>query len=396
MIATLTFAVSLAKAQTMALDRSTQVRSAAAVVRQKYADLHRTRASALPNATFDYALNPQASNDNTSIEQHNATFGLGVNVNALLNVGESGRSASADLLAAERDYDTAVLQERGRTAQLYFSALDALASERVREASLSGAQSDRRAAKLRHDAGDAPQLDVIRADVAVAQARADLAHARAQRANAFDALASETGLPDADLARTAQSAPARASSDRLDPNAASRRALASRPELASLQAQLDARRSDLHLAARASLPTVTANGGFQRGVDTGIPVSGPAATVHVEVPLGFPARDQVASAQAQLDAAQAQLDAERRTVALDAASAARNARAADEALAAAVAARDEAQRALRAVQIGYREGASSSLDVADARRTALQAELNERSAEYAREEAYAALEVAVP
>lgn len=396
MIATLTFVVSLAKAQALALDRSTQVRSAAAVVRQKYADLHRTRATALPSATFDYALNPQASNDNTSIEQHNATFGLGVNVNSLLNAGESGRSAAADLLAAERDYDAAVLQERGRAAQLYFTALDALAAEGVRASSLAGARSDAHAAQVRRDAGDAPALDVIRADVAVAQARADLARAKAQRDNALDALASEIGVTPSALSSTAQNAPARTTAERLDPDAASRRALASRPELASLQAQLNARRADLHLASRSNLPAMTANAGYQRGVDTGVRVSGPAATVHVEVPLGMPARDQVEAARAQLDAAQAQLDGERRAVALDASSAARNARAADEALAAAIAARDEAQRALRAVQTGYREGASSSLDVADARRTALQAELNERSAEYAREEAYAALEVAVP
>lgn len=396
MIATLTFVVTLARAQSAALEHSTQLRSASATVRQKVAELHRTRAAALPNATFDYALNPQASNDNTSIAQRAVTFGLGVNVNSLLNEGASTKSAAADLLSAERDYDTAVLQERGRTAQLYFAALDALAGERVRETALTGAQSDRHAAQLRHAAGDAPALDVIRADVALAQARADLARAKAQRENALEALVSETGLSRGDFAATTESAPARVAPSRLDPDSAAQRALASRPEIAAVQALIDARRAELHLAAQSALPAITANAGFQRGIDAGVPVSGPAATVHVELPLGFPAGDQRESARAQLDAAQAQLEAEQRSVVLDASSAARNARAADDALAAAVSAREEAQRALRAVLIGYREGASSSLDVSDARRTALQATLNERSAEYAREEAYAALEVAVP
>jgi outer membrane protein TolC len=396
MIATLTFVVTLARAQALALDRSAQVRTSAATVRQRYAESHRVRSSSLPNATFDYVLNPQASSDNTSIEQRAYTFGLGFNVNAILNQSLSARSAGADLLAAERDYDAAVLQERGHAAQLYFGALAALASERVREESLAGVQSDRRAAQLRHDAGDAPALDVIRADVAVSQARADLARAKAQRDNALDALASETGLPADRFSALAESTSSGVAASRLDPGAASRRALASRPEIASLQAQLDARRADLHLAARSSVPAITANGGYQRGVDTGVPVSGAAATVHVELPLGFPGRDQADVVRAQIDAVQAQLDGQQRTIALDAAAAARDARAADEALAAAISARDEAQRALKAVQTGYREGASSSLDVADARRTYVQAALAELSAEYAREQAYAALEVVVP
>ena len=112
MIATLTFVVSISKAQTLALDRSAPVRSAAASVRARYATLHRTRVAGLPSATFDYVLNPQASNENTSIEQRAITFGLGININTLLNQSDSVRSSAGDLLSAERDYDAAVLAHR--------------------------------------------------------------------------------------------------------------------------------------------------------------------------------------------------------------------------------------------------------------------------------------------
>jgi outer membrane protein TolC len=94
--------------------------------------------------------------------------------------------------------------------------------------------------------------------------------------------------------------------------------------------------------------------------------------------------------------ARAQLAQERRTLALEIAIAIRDARAADAAVLAAQRGRDEALRALNAVEIGYREGASSSLDIAIARRTYDQASVDALNAEYRRALAYAVLEVIVP
>jgi outer membrane protein TolC len=101
-------------------------------------------------------------------------------------------------------------------------------------------------------------------------------------------------------------------------------------------------------------------------------------------------------AQSQVDVARVQLLEERRTLTLEIQSAIRDARAADAAAQAAERGRDEAKRALDAVEVGYREGASSSLDVADARRTYEQASVDALTAEYRRALSFAILEVIVP
>jgi outer membrane protein TolC len=51
---------------------------------------------------------------------------------------------------------------------------------------------------------------------------------------------------------------------------------------------------------------------------------------------------------------------------------------------------------LSAVELGYREGASTSLDIADARRTYQQATVDALVAEYQRALAFAVLQVIVP
>jgi outer membrane protein TolC len=125
-------------------------------------------------------------------------------------------------------------------------------------------------------------------------------------------------------------------------------------------------------------------------------VHGPEASVHLDFPLSPGTSDRVAIAQVHVDAARIQLLEARRTIALEVAAAVRTARAAQAAERAAERARDAAQQALSAVELGYREGASSSLDVAEARRAAVQASVDALVARYQRAQAQALLEVLVP
>jgi outer membrane protein TolC len=117
---------------------------------------------------------------------------------------------------------------------------------------------------------------------------------------------------------------------------------------------------------------------------------------HLDFPLASGSGARVESAQAQADAAAAQLVDARRRIALEVASAVRDLRADGVATQAADRARDEAARALSAVELGYREGASTSLDIADARRTYQQATVDALVAEYQRALAFAVLQVIVP
>jgi outer membrane protein TolC len=387
--------LSLFDAEQRATVNSVDVQTAVATARQRQATLSIARHTGIPHVVGDYSLAPQANAaNNGTVEQHFISVGVGISINDLLAQSGAVRVAANELLAAQRNADAAVLAARLNGARLYFAALQAVAIERVRADAIAGAQLDRDAASLRARSGESPALDVVRADVTLAQARADFARAQADRADAVEALASATAL-SSDLLATMTTA--RSLTTRLpDERSAVARALAVRPEVSALLATIAARINDVANARRLGIPTATLQGGYQTGVDTGIPVQGPQVVAHVELPLGSPARDQMAAAQALLDVARAQLIEERRTLTLAIDSAIRDARADDAAAQAAQRSRDEAQRALTAVEIGYREGASSSLDIADARRTFEQASVDALVAEYRRELAYAILEVIVP
>jgi outer membrane protein TolC len=394
-----TFAgLSLADAMTRTVANSASVATAQAAVRERQADLRLARRGGIPHLTGDYSLAPQAAPTGSStVEQHFITVGAGVSINDILANSAATRVAAADLLAAQRTADAAALGARSTAVGAYFAALQAIAIQTVREAAVRGAQRGLAAADVRARTGESPRLDVLRAEVSLAQAQADRARAQADRANAVDALASATNLDASGLSRIDDRAAERPTATApLDERRAVARALASRPEVAALLASIAARTGDVTLARRAAWPTLTAGAGFQRGVDTAVPVHGPEASVHLDFPLSPGTSDRVAIAQVHVDAARIQLLEARRTIALEVAAAVRTARAAQAAERAAERARDAAQQALSAVELGYREGASSSLDVAEARRAAVQASVDALVARYQRAQAQALLEVLVP
>ncbi|HEY9085350.1 MAG TPA: TolC family protein [Candidatus Tyrphobacter sp.] len=390
-------ALSPADAQARAIGRNLGVQQAVAAVDERVANLRLARIQGVPHFAGDYTLAPQAGSgaqSATTVEQHFIAAGASLSVNDLLATSDAVRAAAGDLLAAQRQADAATLLARENALRLYFSALRSTELERLRTEVLASAIRDRNAAAIRVRAGESPRLDVMRADVAVQQARADLALAQAERVDAVEALASATGVSSVSLGALANvpSPPQPV----LDENADVGRALASRPEIAALLASVQARRADVGLARTSGLPTITANAGYQRGVDTGQEVRGPQASVHLDVPLAPQSPARVAIARAHVSAVEAQLIDARRTIALEVGAAVRDARAADASERAALAARDVAARALAAVELGYREGSSSSLDISDARRTYVQTSVDAVVAEYARAQAYALLEVLVP
>jgi outer membrane protein TolC len=387
--------LSLADAQSRAVAQNVDVQVARAQVRQRESALEIARSGGIPHLTGNYALAPQAGPfDQSVVEQHLFTVAAGISINDIVANSAQTRSAAADLLAAQRDADAAALRARERAVNLYYGALQAMALESARAGALRGALRDRQVARTRERAGAAPHLDVVRADVGVARAQADLVRASADRANAVDALASATGVDPASLAGA--SAPPPSTHPPVDEAKAIARALAARPEIASLLAAIDARGADVEAARLAGLPSATASGGYSAGVDSGQSVHGPAANVTLDIPLAPATGARVSAAQAQVDASRAQLADVRRTITLEAASAVRDVRANEEAARAADRARDESMRALAAVELGYREGASSSLDVADARRTATQAAVDALVAEYREAQSEALLEIIAP
>jgi outer membrane protein TolC len=382
-------------AQARAAAYDSDVRGAVATEREREAALQTARVAAVPHVIGDYSLAPQAGpNDIATVEQRLFTVGAGINVTDLLLAPSNIRVAAADVLTAQRDVETAQLAAKRNALKLYFDALRSIAIEKLQVRSVSDAFRDLSVARIRARAGDAPQLDVTRAGVALAQAQAASYRARADRANAIDALANVARVPTTWLVTLAEPAIGTQPMPSIERTVA--RALADRPELDSLLRAAQARDAAVSVAQQSSYPTATLQAGYATGVDTGIHVGGPQLAAHLDIPVASNGSAAVAAARARSDAAYAALDAERRQIELDATAAVRDVLADDLATDAAARAQTQAARVLAGVELGYREGASSGVDVAEARRTYLQASVDALTAQYQRAAATWYVDVVAP
>jgi outer membrane protein TolC len=359
-------------------------------VNENAALLAAARGIAAPAVTANYVTAPQGGNNNNTITQSLTTIGGQITLGDYLAYAPAVRQAYFTLTGAQFDLLDAQRAERIKVIGQYYNALRADATVRLRLTDLASAQSDLRTAQLRFRSGDAPRLDVVRAQVALASAQANLESARVDFANAQNALSVETGAASASFARLS-SAPISAVPVE-DPDRAVQRALAQRSDYLSAQQAVQAEEAAVRVAERGVLPAVTVSAGYTKGVDSGVVVSGPSANVTVALPVSHTAHDRAVAERARLAQTQDKASAIRRQITVDVGAAARTYQESIRASQSATRARAAAQQELRATQIGYRSGASSSLDVADARRTFVQAALNELSAIYAQAQAAATLQ----
>lgn len=388
--------LSLSDAQTDALAVSPDVAIARGRVAEAQALRDQARATYGPALSANYAQAPQAGpSNNNVVTQRLTTVGATWTLGDLFEHAPAVAQADAALRSAQLTLDDAERTERIAVIAAYYGALGAEASLAARDQELASANSELRAANLRFSSGDAPRLDVVRASVALAIAEADRARAQADADNSLAALARETGLTADVLAATVSAAAETAPQVALNVDAATRVALARRPDVASARKNVDAEERAVAVAERGGWPLMTLSGGYTQGVDTGIPVSGASATVDVVLPVTGAAHDRVVAERARLAQAQAQLTKVERGVALEVGSAIRSYQAQTVALAAAQRALHAAQDEFSATQVGYRSGAVSSVDVEAARTTYVQALVNEISSLYEQARARAELNLIV-
>lgn len=387
--------LSLSQAQEAAVSHSPDVIAASQRVAENAALLSAARGAFGPAATINYAQAPQGTTNTAglpqTIEQHLTTVGGQITLGDVLSYSPAVAQAAANLAAARSDFIAAQQAERTKVTGLYFDALRAIATAQTRSDALSAAQADRRAAQIRFDAGDAPRLDVVRADVAVARAVADVETATATKSNAIEALAVETAQPVQSLSTPVAQTALPAGPVSVDSAVA--RALVRRPEIASAHAAVNAQAASVRVAESGVLPTVTASAGYTHGIDSGVAVRGPSANVQLTLPLSTAAGSRASAERARLAQAQAKLAGTQRQITLEVSAAVRTYQAGVRALAAATQAREQAQAELNAITTGYRSGASSSLEVSAARQTYVQAVLDELTAYYAQAQARATLDV---
>ena len=385
----------LGVAEDAALAHSPDVAAARAKVDEQQALFDAARASYGPALTAGYAQSPQLGNTGGTVEQKLTTVGAQVSLGDLFAYSPAVAQAHATLSAAQFDLANARRNARITVIGDYYAALVAHATLDARNIELESAKAQERAAQLRYHAGDAPKLDVVRASVAVAQAEADLARTGADVQNADAVLSTETSIDTLQIqpqeAQTAQFSFAPGP----DPQRAIAQAIASRPEIASAQADVAAEEHAVKVARTGPVSIVTLAAGYTTGVDTGFPVHGPSVSATVTYPVGGASSNRIIAEEARLAQAKAMLEKARRTVIIEAGSAARTYSAQTAALAAATRAREQAQAEFDATEIGYRNGASSSLDVESARATYVQALVNEITALYGQAQAQATLELVV-
>jgi CzcA family heavy metal efflux pump len=384
--------LTLSDALQRAVAVSPEVHTAQAAVAGARAAFDQARGSYGFSATAGYAEAPQGAPRGT-IAQRLSTVGAQLTLGDLFSYSPLLAQAAASLRSAEADESTAERSESVRVVDLYFGALKARAVAGARADARASAAAFNDAAHKRFAAGDAPRIDIIRAQVAKARAEADLARARADDANATDALARETGLRTDGLmdARSAPPAPAPI----LSPEAAVARALAARNDLLSADNNVRGVEAAVRAAERGAIPPITLGAGYQRGVDSGFPVQGPILNAQIAIPLGTSLGARVRVQRALLDAANAKRAGIERNITVEVAAAARTASATVDAERATAAALDAARAELDATTLGYANGASSSLDLSSARSTYAQAQVDELSALYDRLQAQATLDLEV-
>jgi CzcA family heavy metal efflux pump len=353
------------------------------------------RSSATPSFVSNYAQVPQGNPPGSNILSRQVSAGLQWTIGDFIGFAPAAREAALTLAAATADEAAAENVEKIKVIGLYFDALKGQGIASARQSALSAAIAQRDAATIRAKARDVPQLDVIRADVAVARAQADLDAASATQQNAIEALSVETGVPAATLAATTSTPVTSVNPKLLDMQTVAALARALRPEIRSARLTAEAAQAAIGSAKAASFPTMTVTGGYLNGTDSGVPINSPMISANVTVPIGPGAHDRVAVANAKAAEAKARADSVDRQISLDVTAAARTLSASERVADSMTRAAQSAQAEMNATDVGYRNGASSSLELTIARATYTQAAIDELSAQYDFEKARATLDVEV-
>jgi outer membrane protein TolC len=387
--------LSLGDAERLAVASSPDIAAARARLDQSRYELDAARSVGLPSFISNYTQVPQGNPPGPNITSRQVGAGLQWTIGDFIAFAPAAREAALTLAAAQADEQAAESAENVKVIGLYFEALKARAVADARRSALALAVTQHDAATVRVKAGDAPQLDVVRSEVEVAKAQADLESAIAGDQNASEALRVETGVAATALEATVPVEVPPIAPALLDPQAVVATAQKLRPEIASARLTAEAAQAAVGTAKAAGFPALTVSGGYVVGTDSGVPVNAPTINANLSLAIGPGSHDRVAIAAAKAVEARARTAGIERQILLDVAASARTLGASQRAAAATSRARQSAEAELHATEIGYRSGASSSLEVASARSTYVQAAVEELSARYDLQKAQAILETEV-
>lgn len=385
--------VSLAQALALAEAASPDIRQAAANVDGADASLRLARQSRGIAAVAGYNEQPQGGAP-TTLSQRIGNAGLQITLGDVAAYQPQVVAAEAASRASRTDRLTAIRAEKLKVIGLYYAALKARDTIGQKNDALVAAEAFEE--DVRTHLGEKAEhpvtrLDLLRAQLATAKARADAANAAAADGIATDALARELDVsPDKLRSTTSSKVP---NFSVLSPDTAVRRALANRAELLSADENVRSALAAVEGARRAYFPPITLGAGYNSGVDGGTVINGPTLSASVSVPLGGVITARLSSQVAALAGARAKRDAVARAAALEVTAAARTAAATLLVRSATADARAIAKSAVSAAEQGFFGGSAGELDVDAARSAADQAVSDDISAQYDLLQAEAVLDV---
>jgi outer membrane protein len=349
-----------------------------------------TRASLYPQVTFGSSYSRfQSTRQGFTVGSPGASENRETSLQLSQLVWDSGltpsriRQGQARLWQAQWEETETAQTLAFNVARNFYNVLRSRALLRLNEAIVARAERDVDLAQTAVEVGTGARIDILRAQVPLANARVDLIAARKQAEKDLEALKNAMGLPGtAPLEIAAGPFPAEPT---LTLEECRSRAYAQRPELRRLEAALAASREALRAARIQQQPQLSVNGTYEdffyssRKVDREW-----SAGAILSAPLfdGGRTKAAVRAAQAELEAARAQQEQMRQSIDLEVSQAYLDLESARERRQAAQLSVELAQQNLAANQDRYREGVGSLLEVTDAQVELARAETNQIQAEY--------------
>lgn len=309
--------LSLSAATTTALQQLSELRRAQIDEAVAAEDLKQARAALLPRVrdAFSATYNSASRRDpgtasfisSDAIHQYQNLFGLAGEFN-LADVAAMRRSRAL-LDAARAGTEVARRALVRGVAEAYYGSALATAKRRAAEVSLEAAREFEHNTELNFRAGEVPEVDVIRARLATAARRDELAEATGEERVADVALGTLMGVGglEARPPFVVDALP-----QRVELETITAAGIEKRPELAQLSAQVRAAAADVRGARLQYLPGVSYS--LDRGFDAESlsreelkAHSGTLAAISIDVPLFDWGATQSRLRQAQLHAQDAQL-----------------------------------------------------------------------------------------
>jgi len=305
------------------------------------------------------------------------------------------RSARYLLDASDASLQATLAQLTLRVTEAYADVLAAQALEEVARQSVERVQVVLKMAKARLEAGVAPRFDVLRAESELAAAQEQLLTAQNAVALAKAALNQLLGRPtNAPIEVAPLPEPITPSSETLQTETFLTQALAHRPELLAVEAQVQAAQERVNFAKADKNPLLFLSSNYQRQTATGFSRDYSwSVNLIVQFPLFDSGRREsvVQEQEALLQQALAQREQLQRQIALEVEQAVRNYQVALQRLNTARAALASAEEAFRLARVRYEAGVGTQVEVLDAQVALTRARANEIQALYDAHKAFARL-----